>query len=169
MTPSTPRELTFEVPARPMRLLGLVMKMGPITGVQANSPAAAAGLKVGDVITAVDGQSLDAAKSPPIGSPTRSPSECGRRPLPVKRSRSRSRANREQTAKSRSRRACRPSFIQLLPPRAPMGVPALGIAYRIENEVAAVHPDSPAAAAEIEPGDTITAAKIHLPQRVPIR
>ncbi len=56
-------ELTFEVPARPMRSLGLVMNMGPITAVQADSPAAAAGLKAGDVITAVDGQSLSAAKS----------------------------------------------------------------------------------------------------------
>ena len=34
-----------------MRTLGLVMKMGEITAVQAGSPAAAAGIRPGDRIT----------------------------------------------------------------------------------------------------------------------
>ncbi len=39
-----------------MRRVGLVMPMGKITAVQANSPAAGAGLKAGDVITQWNGQ-----------------------------------------------------------------------------------------------------------------
>jgi regulator of sigma E protease len=43
-------------------------------------------------------------------------------------------------------------------------VPALGIAYRIDNRVAAVIADSPAAAAKIEPGDKIMAAEFVFPK-----
>ena len=39
------------------------MTMGPITAIQVGSPAAAAGLKVGDTIVAVDGHSLAAAEA----------------------------------------------------------------------------------------------------------
>jgi len=55
-------------------------------------------------------------------------------------------------------------FHSLIPPRAPVGVSALGIAYRVDHQVAAVRPDSPAAAAGIEPGDTITGVKIFFPK-----
>ena len=41
--------------ATPCDALGLVMKMGPITAIQADSPAAAAGLAPGDVIEKIDG------------------------------------------------------------------------------------------------------------------
>ena len=58
---SRPSEWTFEIPVLMRRSFGLVMKMGPITAVQIGSPAAAAGLKKDDVITAVDGKSLSAA------------------------------------------------------------------------------------------------------------
>ena len=43
------------VARKPMRELGLVMKMGEITAVQAGSPAVAAGIKPGDLIRKVDG------------------------------------------------------------------------------------------------------------------
>ena len=52
------QELTFEVPAQPLRQFGLVMKMGPITAVQDDSPADNAGLKAGDVIETVDGKPI---------------------------------------------------------------------------------------------------------------
>src|SRR5262249_28255466 len=60
---STAQEMTFEVPPQPVVGFGMVMAVGPITAIQANSPAADAGLKVGDTIVAVDGQSLDEAKT----------------------------------------------------------------------------------------------------------
>jgi regulator of sigma E protease len=54
-------ELTFELPPLKKRTLGLVMTLGPIVSVQPNSPAALAGLRVGDQLTLLDGQ--------PIGNP----------------------------------------------------------------------------------------------------
>ena len=48
--------LKFEVPAQPLRDFGLAMKIGPITAIQVNSPAATADIKVGDVIESVDGK-----------------------------------------------------------------------------------------------------------------
>jgi regulator of sigma E protease len=55
-------------------------------------------------------------------------------------------------------------FYSVVGPRAPVGAPSLGLAYRIENEVAAVIAGSPAAEAKIEPGDKITAALALLPK-----
>src|SRR5690606_4548532 len=55
----TPQDITFIVPTHPLRTFGLVMEMGPITGIQAGSLAAEAGLKVGDVIEAINGQPID--------------------------------------------------------------------------------------------------------------
>ena len=46
----------MRVAANPMRHVGLVMKMGPIAAIQADSPAAAAGILPGDVIRKVDGR-----------------------------------------------------------------------------------------------------------------
>ena len=43
-------------PPQPMYRLGLVMKMGPITAVQSQSPAAEAGVQPGDVLTEIDGK-----------------------------------------------------------------------------------------------------------------
>ncbi len=161
--PQDGKELTFEVGARPLETLGLVMKMGPITAVQPSSPAAAAGLKVGDVITAVNGQSLADAKSPADWQPD------------TLSERMRQAAVAGETVKLTVERESQPveiavtprvptEYHSVVPPRAPVGVPALGIAYSIDNQVAAVIADSPAAAAQIEPGDTIDVAKILLPK-----
>ncbi len=43
------------IPPQPMRTLGLAFAPGPITAVMSGSPAEEAGIRVGDVITAVDG------------------------------------------------------------------------------------------------------------------
>jgi regulator of sigma E protease len=53
-----------------------------------------------------------------------------------------------------------------VPPRAPMGVPALGVAFQIESEVARVVTGSPAAEAssQLQPGDLLTAAKFIFPK-----
>jgi regulator of sigma E protease len=45
-----------------------------------------------------------------------------------------------------------------------MSASTIGIAYRIENRVVAVLPDSPAAGADMKPGDRITVVKILLPR-----
>ncbi len=50
------RELTFELAPQGERRFDFEMQMGPITSVQNDSPAAKAGLVVGDVIKLVDGR-----------------------------------------------------------------------------------------------------------------
>jgi regulator of sigma E protease len=54
-------ELTFELPAEKKRVLGLIMTLGPVVSVQPDSPAALAGIRVGDRLLELDGQ--------PIGDP----------------------------------------------------------------------------------------------------
>ena len=56
-----PRHSKSASPPGHSRRLGLIMKMGPITAIQANSVAAAAGLRAGDQIISIDGQ--------PVGDP----------------------------------------------------------------------------------------------------
>jgi regulator of sigma E protease len=156
-------ELTFEVPARPMRSLGLVMKMGPITAVQADSPAAEAGLTAGDVITAVDGQSLSEAKSADDWEPDTLPERMRQiaaagESVTLTVLRDGKQVDIAVTPRVTS------EFHTVVPTRGPLGVPALGIAYRVDNRVAAVLPDSPAAAAGIARGDTIAAAALIYPK-----
>jgi len=58
-------EVIVKLPAVPVKTLGLGFAMGPITAIQTHSLAETAGLKVGDVIVAVDGQPvLDAMRLP---------------------------------------------------------------------------------------------------------
>ena len=157
------QEFKFEVGARPLETVGLVMKMGPITAVQPNGAAAMAGLKVGDVITAVNGQSLADAKTAAdwepdtLGERMRQAAVAGETvTLTVERD--------SQPVEFKVTPRIPTEYHSVVLPRAPVGVPALGVAYQIENEVAAVLPESPAAAAQIEPGDRIDVAKFLLPK-----
>ena len=158
-------ELTFKIDARPLKTLGLVMKMGPIVAVQPDSPAKEAGLKRGDRIVAVNGQSLDDAKTATAWQADTFAEKAQQAALAG-----------ESLALS-IQRDSKPVEISLtpriptqyhshLPPDTPEGVPALGIAYRIDNEVAAVVPGSPAAAAEIQSGDKVVSAKFIYPDKV---
>jgi regulator of sigma E protease len=159
-------ELTFEVPARPMRDFGLSMKMGPISAVQEGSPAASAGLKVDDVITAVDGK--------PPGEPggwtpdtlpdlmRRAAAEKREVEIAVERGGKEGAAPEQVTIKVTPRA---PSmYYSAIPLGAAQGIEALGIAYRVTNEVQTVVPGTPAAASDIKPGDRVTGAKVALPK-----
>ena len=53
--------VSVTLPPKPMKTLGLHMEWGPVENVQANSPAAEAGIKPGDRLMAIDGQ--------PVGDP----------------------------------------------------------------------------------------------------
>jgi len=115
------------------------------------------------VITAVDGQSLAAAKSAADWTPDTLPE------------RMRQAAIAGESVTLAVLRDGNPveiavtprvttEFYTAVPDRAPIGAPALGIAYRVENQVVAVLPDSPAAAAGIAPGDTIVGVTIIYPK-----
>lgn len=166
------QDLTFEVPANPMRRFGLVMKMGPIAAVQVGSPAEAAGLAAGDVIEKVDGRpmagvdggfdSWDAVSLPDY---LRQAAGDGRDvELTVLRQPAGAEEPQRETIHVTPRIPTE-LYAAPLPFGAPVSAGALGIAYPVENVVEAVVPGSPAATADnpLQPGDTITAAKFYLP------
>jgi regulator of sigma E protease len=165
-SPSEQQELTFEVPAQELKGFGLVMKMGPITAVRENSPAAAAGLAVGDIVDTVDGQPAGAEGGwTPDTLPDlmRQAAVAGREVELVV-------ARPTKNAESPERVTIRVTprvpimFYFSVPFGMPQGVEALGIAYGIENEVLAVSPDGPAADTEIKPGDKLVSATIKYPK-----
>ncbi|MGE0761026.1 MAG: site-2 protease family protein [Pirellulaceae bacterium] len=136
------------VPAQPLVDVGLVMEYGPIAAIRPDSPAARAGLKVGDRIQAVAGQPVvDAMLLPEMLRPFH-----GRDvELTVERA-----GAAEPVAVT----------VTLTPPTSyswfamfgcPMASDALGAAYDVERTVRAVVPGSPAEKAGFQPGDVVTA------------
>jgi regulator of sigma E protease len=163
-SPAEARELTFELPAQSLRQFGLVMKMGPIAGVQAGSPALEAGLAAGDVIETVDGEPVTSGDRAPDRLPDyfRVAAAEGRTvELGVVR-----KVNGDEEPQ-RETLHLTPRIPSTSPPGlpegVPMAVPGAGFAYHIENEVVAVEPDGPADGGEIAAGDVITAANIVFP------
>ncbi len=144
------------VPPNPMKRLGLVMKIGAITAVQENSPAARAGLKPSDFLLQLNGE--------PIGDPVTLPDRLRRMAQAG-----------EPTATLTVERASNqgPSETLEIPvplrvpvaaesspiPGTPLSAPAIGIAYRVLNRVHAVEPGSPAAQAGLVAGDEVIAAR----------
>lgn len=159
-----PQELTFEVPSQALRQFGLVMKMGPIQGVQVDSPADEAGLKAGDVIETIDGKPVtDNARNPStLPDYFRVAASEGRTvELGIVRP-GKDGAQPNQLTISITPRVPT-TFNRFVPEGVPMGVPGAGFAYDIGNEVVGVVPGGPAAAAEMASGDVITMAKVVFP------
>lgn len=139
----------YALPASRMRWTGMIMKMTPVFGVQPNSPAGKAGIQAGDVLVSIDGE--------PAGDPITLPQRIA------------DRVDREIVVEVlRPDTAGEPKPMRFtVTPRAPrttnhfdtpnssIGLDTLGIAYRVENVVAEVAPDTPAAQAGILPGDEV--------------
>jgi regulator of sigma E protease len=138
--------LTESLPPRPMLDLGLVMRMGEISALRDGSPAEAAGVRVGDRLTAVDGQ--------PIGDPLELPQKLAAKAgktvtLTLERGGQKVELSVKQLAEF--------TFEQTRGENDPVGVPTLGLAYRVESRVAAV---GPLAEGKLKPGDRILWAKV---------
>lgn len=151
-----PKRVNAEVPPQPMQDLGLVMEMGEIAAIQAESPAAAAGFQIGDRINRFDGQA--------VGDPMTLPD------------RLRDRAGQRVTFSIGREGAKEPIDIAVVlrpadrfdPPGikgSPLAVPSLGLAYRVLNRVRKVNPGSPGARAGLQAGDLIVHATITAPPK----
>jgi regulator of sigma E protease len=168
--PVETRELTFEVPPQHLNRFNFSMKMGPIVSVRPGSPAATAGIVVGDLIEQVDGKKLGQGSSPAETWDAETLSDYLRRAaiagrdveLIVKRA---AIAGEDREAKIRVKPQL-PTMMNMpgRAPGTPMASNEIGIAYRILNEVALVTPKSPAAAANIAPGDKTLKAKVTFPK-----
>ena len=141
--PAPAEVLEIEVPARPMRTLGLVMKIGKITAVQADSPAAAADIREGDFITAIDGQ--------PPADPIRLPDDLRRRAgetVTLSISRDGPSGQDEKLEKQITLRDWRwPE--ESSEQGTSISVPAVGLTYRVLNIVHQTDKDSPAATTQL--------------------
>jgi len=134
----------------PMKTLGLVMRMGPITAVQSGSPASTVDLQPGDVLETIDGQ--------PIGDPVTLPQRFDRlaaeqRSVTLGRVRDGERRDVQVPLRA-AQWYGRPDMM-----RTPMGAPSLGIAYEIVPRVTAIDPAGPAAKHDVRVGDEIVNAR----------
>lgn len=162
-------EMKYEVPVRHMRQFGLAMDMGPIVAIQPDSPAAEAGLAVGDVIEQVNGKTASTSggvsgwDSSTLPEYLRRAAADGRS---VELTLRRAGADGKQPEAKQATISIKPRvptvYYPALASNTPMGAPAIGIAYRIENTVQQVTAE--AAKAGIQAGDEIRNAKLILPK-----
>ncbi len=127
----------------PLLRVGLIMKSGPVSAIRPDSPAQAAGLKIGDVIETINGEAI----TDPISLPSQI------RPF------------HDQVVEVQVRRGDELVSLQVTPGtpstfdwdfflNSPMSCVSLGAAFDVIPVVQAVIPDSPADQAGIKPGDT---------------
>lgn len=151
---STELSEVIEVPANPYKRLGLVMTMTAITAVQAGSPAEESGIKAGDILLSIDGE--------PLGDPLTLPDRLRRRggeTVTVSLQRDSTRSVIEKQVQLRT-----PDWYEIsASPGSALSAPAMGISYHVENRVADVIEDSPAAAADISQGATVLSARLAIP------
>lgn len=131
-----------------IRGLGIVMKTGPIVGIQPGSPAEAAGFQVGDVLEMIAGE--------PLGDPMSLPTQI--RPYLDQEIEVQVRRNDELVAINVTPQTPT-EFDWTFSENSPMASVALGLAFQVNREVQSVVPGSPAEEAGIKPGDVAVAFK----------
>jgi regulator of sigma E protease len=157
------KQITIDVAPNPIRGLGLVMKMGPISAVQVGSAAAEAGIKPGDKLVKIDLHPPADRRQPPNFVP---PGD----PLTL-RERIRRRAGQWIALLLEGDE--RPKYVRLGPADryeepleddSPVSVPELGIAYWVLNQVDHAVEGAPNRAADVPAGAEIVGAKIVAPK-----
>ena len=150
-------DVSFE-PAR-FREVGLWMDIEQIAAIQDDSPAARAGLKVGDKITSVNG--VDVGKEiNPLHLAEHLEMFAGKEvEIRVKRTVEGSPKLEEVTVKLTPDDT--PAWIEYpFADGTPLGIPSIGVAYHLTSNVLKVLPDSPAAEAGVPEGSVLESVKI---------
>ncbi|MEX2138169.1 MAG: site-2 protease family protein [Pirellulales bacterium] len=147
-----PRLVT--VPVSPRKSLGLVMDTSPIVAVQDGSPAAQAGIQVGDRLLTIDGE--------PVGDPMTLADRLAARA--EKKSTVALRVKRGEKTLDLSTQLRPVTWLERAGPTGRISAPALGIANLVLTTVQDVEPDSPAAHARMRRGDVVKSAQLIVPQ-----
>jgi regulator of sigma E protease len=156
-------QVTIEVAPNPMRRLGLVMKMGPISAVQVGSLAEEAGIKPGERISKIDLHPPADRRQPPSfvspGDPMTLPDRLRRRAgewiaLLLE--------GNNQPKYVRLGPADR--YEEPLDDDSPISVPELGVAYWVLNQVDHPIEGAPNRAVDVPAGAEIVGAKIMAPE-----
>jgi regulator of sigma E protease len=146
----------IRVPRQGLRDLGLRFQMGKITALRAGSPAAEAGIKVGDVIQAVASQPVDPLRLPDVVSKL-----AGREvEIELKRESQGEEILRVSLVPEDRPAWATPPYIE----GDPLTVPAIGIAYQLVPAITEQpKPGSPAEKAGLKKDDRILAAYFLIP------
>jgi regulator of sigma E protease len=146
-------QIVITLPPSPLKSLGLVMQMGPVTAVQDGSPAAHKGVIAGDLLRRIDGRD--------VGDPLT---------LPERIYQLSQRLHSVDLVVVRDGKEVAISGLPLWPSDrldtsfvaegSPMVLSPLGIAYQVSNTVEALTAGSPAAASELKPGNVLARVRI---------
>ncbi|NLX54486.1 MAG: hypothetical protein GXY58_05185 [Planctomycetaceae bacterium] len=145
------QSVEITLPPQPLRTVGLALRIGPVEAVRMHSPAARAGLLVGDVIQRVNQQPVD----DPLVLPQRFEQWIGQ---PVMLEVERQTADKRELVQLQVTPEPRYRYEVALIPGSLVPVESVGIAYAVHNEVVAVEPGSPADKAGLQPGDLVSGA-----------
>jgi regulator of sigma E protease len=149
-----PTRLDIVLPAQPRRITGVALAAGAVVAVQDDAPAAESGIESGDEIVTFDGH--------PVGDPLTLDDRLA------------SRVGKSITL-TRRRKGEPDREVTLMPREvtwrddettgigAPAAVSSLGVAIRVLSTVTDVIADSPAARADLRPGDVLNRATFLVP------
>ena len=153
------------VPARRFRTLGLSMDIGRIAAIRDGSPAQAAGLKVGDKLVTVNGEDIGKTTNP-LELPNLLAALHGQDvKLEVLREQP---TGKPETVALSVVPLDLPGWLdQPEHHKAPLSVPALGMAFNCSVNILVVAPGSPADVAGIKPGEEISRVAITRRQLTP--
>jgi regulator of sigma E protease len=145
-------DISIDVQACPQRSLGLIMKMGAISAVQVDSPAAAEKLQVGDTLLEIDGVS----PGDPLTLPDRLRKRSGET-IQLTINRSGEKDPLKVSVKLRKVDWFEAPWMMIAGNR--VAIPELGIALFVENTIQSVEPGSPAEKAGLKPNDQLALAE----------
>lgn len=148
---ATPQRMDVVIEAKPMRVIGVEMKIGPIVAVREGSPAQKAGFQVDDVIEKVNGEA--------VGDPL----SLGQRLIPASDNETWTfvvARKGKQGKLERVELSVRPQlpdqFHDNFVLGGPTAVESIGVAFDVTREIAAVEPGSGADKEGLKPGDLVT-------------